>query len=271
MNFTINGLELGPGTTYELSDQIEGLETPPIRTSSQNYSGRDGGRVNGQYYGPRLITLTGFFINGTCLAHETARRTLQEALEIREDLEVEITTFGGTQYVTTARVIDVKMPYNHPKSSRFKIDLFASDPNFYAGEAMEAVILRNTGGGFLLPVTLPIYFSPGSSPTIVNNNGAVAISPIFTITGAATNPEITNMDTGEKVEVNVIMETGDVLIINMQNRTITLNGGSVLGSRSSDSDWFSLPVGQTRLRYDTTDVTDDGVAVVSWRNATLSF
>lgn len=271
MNITINGLQIGNGTNFQIESPVEGFETPPIRQSSDDYSGRDGGVITGHFYSPRLITISGHIIGQTADQHETLRQTLQAAMPIRQALDLQLTTFSSDVYTTSVKLLDFKMPYIHPRASRFKIDLFAGDPYLYSSDIFESILTKYVGGGFILPVTLPITFDPGSSPTVVNNGGTVETYPTFTIDGAATNPVITNVDTGEKVELSPLsMSTGDILVIDMRNRTITLNGSSVLYLRSEDSDWFTLAVGSNRFRYDTDDVNDDGEATVSWQNAIVS-
>jgi phage-related protein len=267
MKVTINGLQLGDDTDYQIEAPVAGLEKPGIRTSSQRYSGRDGGRVNGQYLDPRLITIPGFFNMDTCADHEAARQELDQALPVREELDIEVELPSGDTFVTSGYIQDFKMPYRNTKRSDYKIDLFCGDSNLYIGEELTATLNRFVGGGFTLPVTLPIVFAPGSGLVAVNNTGYVEVYPVLEINGSATNPEITKVSTGEKVEVGVTMSGGDQLIIDMKRRTITLNGGSVLGLRTSDSDWFALDVGSNPLRYDTTDGADTGVVTVRWRTA----
>lgn len=270
MTIELNSLALGEGTTYHISGKIEGLEKPDVRTSSSNYSGRDGGRVNAQYYSPRLITITGFITSDSCDAHESAREALDAALPIRDDIDVVITTPGGSEFVTSASLLALDMPWGNSKFSEYKIDLFCGDPNFYLGgigAESSITIQRFVGGGLVLPIILPAVFAAGSGVVTAVNGSAVSVYPIITITGSAANPEITNVDTGEKVEVNVTMSSGDVLVIDMKNRTITLNGGSVLSFRSSDSDWFALAPGNNRFMFSTTNGSDAGVAVMTWRTA----
>jgi phage-related protein len=270
MNVTINDLVVGEGTDYKIS-AIEGLGKPPVRTSSQNYSGRHGGRVNGQFYGPRLITISGFFKHGTCDDHEAARDALNDALPIGEDLETIIERFSGTEGRLTTRVLDLQMPLlTGGKQSDYKIDLFAGDPNFYLGDEIELTIPRFVGGGVVLPVILPATLAAGSGITTANNDGTAVVYPVITITGSATNPKITKFSTGEKVEVSLTMSGGDELVIDLKNHTITLNGGSVLNLRTSDSDWFGLDIGANPMLYETTNGSDSGTAVMKWRNATTS-
>lgn len=270
MEITINNLVIGGNSAdYYLESPVEGLESAPIRTSQDNYSGTDGGVVTGQFYSPRLITVSGFILD-TCEDHAAARVALQDALPIRTDLEMVIKDFVGNEYVTTVRLLGINMAYENGRASRFKIDVVAGDPNLYAGDEIDAIISRFTGGGFILPVIFPAVFDAGSSPTVVNNTGNTEVYPTFTITGSATNPQFTNTDTGETVQVMANLGGSDVLIINMKERTITLNGGSVLYLRTDASSWWSLPVGTSRIQYETDSGSDTGVAVMSWRNAVLA-
>lgn len=271
MRANVNSFQLGEGTDYKISS-IEGLGKPRIRTSSQNYSGRHGGRVNRQLYGERLITISGWFKHGTCATHEAARDALDAALTIGEDLDTIIERFSGAEGFTTARLVDFQMPYAEGglgKLTDYKIDLYCGDPNFYVGDELSVTIPLFAPGGVVLPVILPAVFAAGSSATTATNNGSTVVYPVITLTGEAHNPEFTKTDTGETVAVPVTMSSGDVLIIDMGQRTITLNGGSVLGLATSRQ-WFGLDVGANHVRYETTDAADDGVAVMTWRNAVES-
>lgn len=270
MNITINSLQLGLGTNYHLASPIEGLGTPPIRTSRQNYSGRDGGFVANQLYAPRLITLTGFIKAQTALAHETQRRTLQNALDIAEALPVTIDTFGNDQYTTNVHILDVQMPITDPISSRFKIDLVANNPYLFNAALTTREIPIDIGGGFILPVTLPAVFGGGSDPTIINNSGDITVYPTITIEGETTNPVITKLGTNDRTELNVTTGVNDTIVIDNDNRTVTLNGSSIAAQRSSDSTWWGLTPGTNNIKYESDDASDTGVCEISWQTAVRS-
>lgn len=269
---TINNLVFGEGTPYKIEAPLSGFETPQIRTSSENYSGRDGGIVTGQYYSGRQMSIPGFMGEDTCADLTEARRDLMTSLPIRQDLEVELETFDGQTYFTFARVTDIKMDVIAPKHTRYKIELYAGDPNFYDSSTINSVIIpRYVGGGFILPVILPIIFDASATPTIVTNAGTVIAYPTITIVGKTTNPVITKLDTGETVELAITTSSGDVTIIDMYSRTVTLNGGNILPLRSTDSDWWGLDVGDNRIEYRSDDGDDDGVVTLTWRNAIPGF
>lgn len=268
MKFDINGVELG-GALYSI-EKIQGLGKAPIRATTQNFSGEDGGRINGTpQYSPRVITINGFFKHDTAAAHEAARDALDAALPIKTILSATVTRFSGQQGSITAQVTALDMDYwdgYAGKGTDYKLDLFCGDPLFYIGSMQTVTLALFAPGGVVLPVILPATFAAGSSDNVAANSGLVTIYPTITLTGSATNPTFTDTDNGYSVSIPVTMSAGDVLFIDMKNRIITLNGGNVLGLATSKQ-WFSLAVGSNHIRYTTTNAADTGVAVLQWQNA----
>lgn len=269
MIININGLQLGGNSDLHIESPVEGLETPPIRTSSQDYSGADGGRVNGQYYSKRLITLTGFMKFNDCNSHESARKNLQSHLPIRENITIEITTFAGHSYYTEARVLDIKMPYVNSVFSKFKIDLVCPDSYLYTGLELNTNLPLTMGGGVIIPAIFPIILSASTTPAIVTNNGSIKAYPKIEIIGSATNPVFTKYSTGESVSFNLNMSSADVLTIDMQKKTAILNGGSVI-SLINNKNWFYLDVGDNQILYSTSDTSNTGQATIYWKNGVVS-
>lgn len=273
MIFTITSddtnITIGSGD-FLLSSPVQGLEMPGIRTSKQNYSGKDGGRVNAQYYLPRLITLQGFIAKSTCEDHEQARQDLQSGLPIRTPLTVSINTLGGNTYITTGYVTDFVMDYTSPKASRYKLDLQCDDAYFLSSTLNTQTVEIGSGGGFILETLVPILFGDGVGTVNITNNGSVTVYPTIKFTDSATNPVFTNVDTGESIGFNITIYDGDEIDIDMYNRTATLNGGSILSFRTSTSRWWGLVPGTTKVRYTTDSGDDTGHATISWRNAVLT-
>lgn len=255
---------------YGLSAPIEGLEIPAIRTSSQNYSGRDGGRVNAQYYSPRLITISGYLNENSCENLEDARKDLQSGLPIRTPVTITILTPANELYVTDGYVIDFKMPYISKLYSEYKFDILCRSAYFLSATQNVQRLDKVVGGGFIIPFILPVIFGDGAGTEIITNLGTEPIYPIMEFHGVASNPRITNNDTGEYVGFDITTSSDDVIIVDMNERTATLNGGSILSFRQWGSSWWALPVGQSRLSFSTSVGTDDGYALVKWRNAVLT-
>lgn len=253
--------------------RVSGLGKADIRTSSFLFSGRPGGLVTDQLEGFRNISIAAEIgaNDMTFVQHEIDRRALDEALPIGETIPIYFTTFAGTEYVIYANVTDCKMEYMQGgRRSDVLIQLTAGDPLFYAtggGDEQSALVQRVAeNGGYETPYILPVEWDSGGAPTIVTNAGNANYYPTITLNDEALNPIITNLATGESMALELSMLTGDEVVIDMYNRTITLNGSDILGNKTDDSIWWALLPGNNPIMLDT-DTADDTVsATITWRN-----
>lgn len=251
---------------------VQGLGAADIRTSSFLFSGRPGGMVTDQLLGFRNLSITGKIgrMDGTKLEHEQDRQALQAALEVGDTFPIYITTFGGTTWRIDVNVIDLKVEYNRRGyMSDFLIQLMAGDPLFYStdgGDEQTATVERVAEGGYETPYILPVEWAAGGAPTVVINNGNANYYPTITLHDEALNPVITNLATGETFGLDLTMLDGDEVVIDMYNRTVTLNGSDIIGNRTDDSIWWALLPGNNPIMLET-DTADDAVtAVITWRN-----
>jgi hypothetical protein len=274
MIYALNGFILNdPNSVNQcyLDEPIEGLGLPPVRTSAGNYSGRDGGYVSAQFYGMRLITLTGRIFSNDAAELETARRNLAAAVA-SSTIALTITTNAGNQYLINCYLDSLDMPIIRAASkSPFKISLIAADPTIYDNSSsggMSAVVNLSTGGGVTWPIVWnPVEWKPGATPTVINNTGDVPLYPRITLTNQMSNPMITNTTTGDFFALNgFTTAAGDLLVIDMYNRTVLLNGGSVLPSVTIASSWWALLPGENSISLTSTNSSDTVVATVSWRS-----
>lgn len=276
MRFVLNGLAVGDNSPYKLEAPITGLEKPSIRMGSGLWSGRDGGYVSSQFFGERTIVLTGFYIGGTCEEADELRLNLSEALPIRQTIPMFLTTFSGKNYFAQTYLKDFKMDIIGSKHGRYQITLVAPDPLLYdAGDGTDPDsgwinldVYKLVGGGYVTEYDMPIQWTPGTTPTIATNNGDIAILPQFKIVGAVQNPRITSHTTNKFVQVNITTTSPtDELIIDMQQRTVTLNGSSVLSLRTIDSSWFALEIGNNIIEYTSDGSEDVNFGTLRWRTA----
>lgn len=270
MIVTLNGFTLNDGLSGVFLDtQITGLDLPDVRTSSGNYAGRDGGYVGAQFFDPRDISIQGTVFADSAADLETARQDLQNAVR-GKTVTMQIITNGGNSYIVYCNLIDFEMPipedlFNAP----FQIQLVAPDPTIYdnaTGTALTVNVPLLISGGYVYPVVYPVVYSPGSSPTTVTNSGTEAVYPIITLTGSATNPVITDQATNAFTSLNLTTGPSDVIQIDMRQRTILLNGGSVFASQGVGSTFWSLVTGGNPIALTTSSGTDTVVGTVSWRS-----
>lgn len=252
---------------------VSGLGIADIRTSSFLFSGRSGGVVTDQLLGFRIISITGKIgqIGGSRVQQQADRSALIAALPIGTTIPVYITTFSGDTYRIDCNVTDAKVEFvQGGYISDFLIQLTAGDPLFYStdgGDEQTATVnLQAQTGGYVTPYDLPVDWAEGAQPTIVNNSGNATVFPVIELHDEAHDPRITNQTTGETFGLDISTADGDVIVIDMQNRTITLNGSNIMGNRTDDSTWWGLTPGNNSIVL-TSDTSDDEVyAELTWRN-----
>jgi hypothetical protein len=117
--------------------------------------------------------------------------------------------------------------------------------------------LPNPTSGTTFPATFALTFGASSGGTFqMNNTGAYNTFPYFTITGPVTNPVITNQTTGQQIKLNIALAASDVIGIDCQSGTVTLNGTA---NRNNTVDittqFFPLTPGNNTIAYGSSDST----------------
>lgn len=276
MNINLNNVltlsALADGSRFIIKG-VTGLGVADIRTSSFLFSGRSGGSVTDQLLGFRIITINGIIgeNNGTPQAHAVDRQTLLDALPIGTTIPVYITNFGGATYRIDANVTDAKVEYRQRGvTSDFLIQLTAGDPLFYStdgGDIQTAIVeLQAQTGGYVTPYDLPVDWAAGATPSTVLNSGNAIVFPVIELHDEAHNPIITNETTGETFGLDISTADGDVIVIDMNSRTVTLNGSNIMGNRTDGSTWWGLTPGDNSIVLTSATSDDTVYAELQWRN-----
>lgn len=276
MNILLNNLvtlSADPSGGNLVIQGVTGLGVADIRSSSFLFSGRSGGLVTDQFLGFRIVTINGRIgrVGGSRAQHAADRQALLAALPIGTIIPVYITNFAGETYRIDANVTDAKVEYRQAGyTSDFLIQLTAGDPLFYStdgGDIQEATVtLQAQTGGYVTPYDLPVDWAAGAAPTTVLNSGNATVFPVIELHDEAHNPVISNETTGETFALDISTADGDVIVIDMGNRTVTLNGSNIMGNRTDDSIWWGLVPGDNSIVL-TSATSDDSVyADLQWRN-----
>lgn len=267
-------LELTFGNAPYVIEEIDGLGAADIRNSQFLFSGRDGGMVTDQFYGFRDISVTGKILSATCAEHDQDRLTFSVNTPIGQTIPVYVTTFSGQRYLAYCKVVQSMCKImTGGQMSDFMLLLRAGDPLFYSTEGGDeqtaTVLLQAQTGGYVTPYDLPVDWAPGAQPSTVLNSGNATAFPIIELHDEAHDPRITNQTTGETFGLNISMADGDTIIIDMYNRTVTLNGSNIMGNRTDDSTWWGLTPGDNSIVL-TSNTSDDNVyAELTWRNGLM--
>ena len=102
--------------------------------------------------------------------------------------------------------------------------------------------------------------STGGGPVVVTVNGVDNASPVWRVTGPATNPTLTNSTTGQSLVWNGTVPADQTLVIDMGAQTATLEGANVFEFVSGS--WIQLEPGQNRISYTAGNTTRS--SIVQW-------
>jgi hypothetical protein len=163
-----------------------------------------------------------------------------------------------------------QMRVNNIIGGEFFLDLYAPDYQLYSQSETSVTLTRTVGGGFILPVILPIVFSASTGGTATaTNNGTTESFPTVTISGPMTNPLVIDSTLNRYVQLNLTINTGEQVIIDMKNKTIVKGGQSVLQNKVAGSQFWWLNPGSNLLRIQSSSGSDTGTVQVSFRHAYL--
>ncbi len=271
---TSNVVELG----YSVRS-VDGLEFPSTRIGVINRGGEHGAFIASSFYGERRITLEGRVAAGTDVGNEERRRDLETILAIERDSDglpslktLKFTTLGDIDLQIKCSVASpLRMSIERPLDSPFQIDL-VSDYPIEGQTANSTTFTSPSGGGFILAVDVPIVFaaSSGSNKTL-SNVGTTEAYPILTFSGPLTNPSMHNQTLGKTFAITKTLISGDTLVVDMREKTATLNGTTnALGDLTSNSEWIWLVPADNTMQFATSGgSTDTGNCVVAWRDSYL--
>lgn len=266
----VNGIEFGNQGEQIAISTVSGLETPPIRNNTGDWSGRDGGYMSSQLYSARTITIQGFYWdkNYACSVNSIVRKDfpysvrekLANFIKIRQKYDIFIQFMSGRTMYTWGYMIDFKMDYEFVRSGQYQVTFYCPD---YALSIADIYgdpnsIWRRTElhkeifGGHLVPETLPVLFEEGQHPTEIDYEGLIPCYPIITLKGPSTNPTFLNTATNKYFRMGTeddpfVMYAGQTLTINMKERQVLLNGKSVSMSIDPNSDWWYLKNGKNKI------------------------
>jgi len=170
--------------------------------------------------------------------------------------------YSGGQKVLVANIVglgvltayvEVRSKASGDNTRKVSVQLFMADPYLYAQNTVTINLNPVSGSGLTYPYTYPIVYGvvSGGAGSISNAGNAVAY-PVITITGACTNPTITNSTTGESLTLNITLAQSDTLVIDCRpaTRSIKLNGTTnKINAKTVSSKWLSCQPGINSLTF----------------------
>lgn len=257
----------GAGSPYQILN-IEGLESlPDLRTQDDNKGYNDGmftGRdfLSGRTITMEILTLAGggnsAFQNFNLLQSNLIPTSSYTAPSITATTAPGLLQFllstSDTEMRIGARVRGRQTPVNPDFTYGFirsQYTFFSPDPRYYSNTLKSASLspVAALGRGYNRIYPLTYGGGSGSVSTPLTNAGTVTTYPTITITGPATNIVITNTTTGQYLSFYGSITTGQTLVIDLNEKLITLDGVAARNLLLGGSSWFGANVGTTNLSF----------------------
>lgn len=275
-------LLLGDGA-YEFKDTQQHFQPNTYANDVVELQGTDGQMLAGQVRRTAVQTFSGYIGDATFSqqAVESARRDFMMFFR-KQHFYTAVYIFKDGTAIQRKRGYIVNapsVPELWQKFPEWSIGLNFEDPNYYEyaennlGEEIYAHIqsidlATAIRGGLVWDATGATWDSIGAiweaggtgGITTVTVDGVDSAEPIWTVTGPATNPTLTNITTGQTIEWTGTVPSGQTLIVNMDEMTASLEGANVF--QFITGSWVTLQAGNNRISYSATGTTDP--STLSW-------
>lgn len=269
------GLLMGGSTAYGIIG-IDGLlDLPDVDSGDRQRLRRHGLHAGDDFMGGRSVTVElDIFDTSTLSATLDA---LTEATAPGSDEAFLVFQLpgvaGGSKAGIWARPRKRKLPigeefyYGIPEAA---VEFFATDPRIYSAVSNSEVVGLPSGGpGASFNFTFNLSFGGVSeSGTIyLTNDGTFSTPWTARIDGPVTNPSIENVLTGDTLSFNIVVASGDYLLLNSDDRSVLLNGtASRYSSLDAGSSWWELEPGSNEVKF-RASTTTAATLTLTWRDA----
>jgi hypothetical protein len=268
----------GTGSPFQINE-ISGLAAlPSLRVQDDNRGYNDGAFSGRDFYDGRTIVFTLHVFAGNGNSAQDNLKLLQQALSAQQTgtttLQFLLSPTDTEKQISVrvrSRVINIDPEYTYG-FIRCQVAMFAPDPRYY-DNVQQTLSLSPTGvtTGRTYDRTYNITYGGGTNVNsgTVTNSGWIYTSPVVTITGPIINPTFGSSEANQYITVNATLTALDQLVIDLNQKLITLNGSPARNLMTTDSQWFTIPANTTATVYiNGTGMTGGTTNVaVNWRNA----
>lgn len=260
-DLSFNGRD-GYGVEWIIRDPAGWYRSPPVELGLEDKP-TDGSWFGRGSYRARVVEISGAFrvcSGGIDELEETAER-LQDALHPSIDTLLSVTEPIPKQLtVRPSSEVSIDPVPGQTRARTFSFVLTAADPFKYAAgsDGLESVplVLRDPASsrGATHPMTHPLDHG-GAPPTIggratVRNIGKLPVAPRIVIDGPVASPTLSNVTTGQAFTLARDLVLGEQAVIDMNLRTVRINGVSSYRSKAPRSRFWALAKGPNDVRFE---------------------
>lgn len=146
----------------------------------------------------------------------------------------------------------------------------AYDPTWYSQATHNVQVGASSDpSGFIVPFTVPLTIAgQAQGNAIITNAGNIYAQPVFTFNGPCVNYSITNQTTGESFAITKQLFTGDTLVVDTLQGTVTYTpaGGASVPLYSAFAgarQWVRLAPGTNTMQF-FRDVAGNQQCTITW-------
>lgn len=246
---------------------LEGWQNTGTTGQTTQRSAANGGWRNRAYRPSKGYTLTGSVFTDQPNAPDALDRLLDNIpLDQLAPLAVYGVHASGDRQVFVRQEGDVSTKIISDYEASFSIGLVAPDPLKYGTEQhVTATNLPSTTGGLTVPFKVPFAINSVTVSGVAQpfNAGNEPVSPRAIIYGPVANPRLTNQLTGEVLQVNLTLATGEYLDLDFARHTAHLNGTASRRGYVSGP-WFSLTPGLNLIDFNSSVYSATASVQVIW-------
>jgi hypothetical protein len=265
-------LNASPSAPFVDIDKVKGLDSAPYRETFRDHEGVDGGFIDAEFETGRDISL-----EGVAYCDVNAVETYLDSLKANFAPVTASIPFYYKAAGLGERVIFVKprgVRYDWESARRtgetpIQFSMYAEDPRIYDNNLISIVIpyggAATTGFGFNLGFNLDFGVAIPPFGSFIVNSGNRPTPAIMTIVGPVVNPRIINDTDSKSLNFTITLTGADSLVIDLDRRTVTLNGSTNARNTLTTSDWFYFRPGNTFIRFG--GASGSGNLTIAYRSA----
>jgi hypothetical protein len=276
---------LGSGY-YEFKDNQMHFKSNTVANDIVDVQGNDGYLLAGQVRRPGSQSFDGFVGDGTTdkATVESKRRDFLKFFRKNHFYKVVYVFSDGTaiQRKRGFLVDDPTVEELYQIYPAYHVALNFEDVNYYSysendeGEEIYSKIAQiqlthqRASGGLIWDSygikwsNIGAEWSEGAptGPTTVEVDSIDTVYPVWTVQGPATNPQISVLTTNTTFKYNGTVASSQTLVVDMMNKTVLLNGVSMVGNMTGD--WIAFNPDTNRVVY-ITDNLDALPSTIEWQ------
>jgi phage-related protein len=257
-----------------------GVYEPTVSHVTATAPGYDGAIYDGSYLDAREITINVGYVAGFDVSDiQSWRRTLLSVVNPK------LTSRNNPGRLTLVEDGVSRLFYAIPDSPDMAsisrrnganevvvtfqcFDPFAYDGNTTIRSASEVI------PDVEFPLELTNSFIFGTQQTggvTIISNGDVETPVLITIYGPCTNPILENTTTGEAIEINKVIDTLDVLVIDTRASTVYINGANSIQYVTVDSVFWKLQPGSNVVAFSEDVGATQAICTVEYNDCFIGF